>query len=93
VPGGRYGADVTPAEDARDSEDPEELGGAEDPEDAALARSIGIAMPFGLLAGVVFGILIDNLAVGIAMGLPAGVAAGALLHHRNYAGSDPPPAS
>jgi hypothetical protein len=53
-----------------------------DDEDADLSRSIGIALPFGVLAGVVVGILIDNIGLGVGVGLPASIAVAGLLHER-----------
>jgi len=55
---------------------------ADDAQEEALARSIGTALPFGALAGVVVGILIDNLALGIGVGMPLSIAVAGLLHER-----------
>ena len=61
-----------------------------DEEDERLATALGIAMPFGALAGVVLGVLVDNIGLGIALGIPGSIVVAALVHHRRGSGDGPP---
>lgn len=66
----------------------------DDEDDERLATALGLAMPFGALAGVVFGVLVDNVGLGIALGIPGSIVVAALLHRRRGSGDGPPdPAS
>ncbi|UOY02714.1 hypothetical protein [Blastococcus sp. PRF04-17] len=51
-------------------------------EEEALARSIGTALPCGLLAGVVVGTLVGDVGLGIGVGLPLSTAVAGVLHAR-----------